>query len=183
MHLARLLSDHSKLRSLGADLVAIVSSAEPCDFRELARRRWDLARTVHLHLCFEERELFCRLEADPRPQARAAGVKGKRSVEQLHSLYKGHVERWNANGVTSRWPEFQAAVRVMVRRMIAAIDHEEVELFPFLAGGMATGRGRRPGTRNWASVGVALQPLISATAKAALPRQTGLAKQLPVSSA
>lgn len=160
MDVARLLRDHSKLRSLGADLVMLVSTAEPCNLDELALRRWDLARMVHLHLAYEERRLFNRVELDPRPDVRAAGIKAKQGVEQLHSLYKAHVERWGAEEVLNRWPEFQGAVRTMVARMVAKLDLEEVELFPLVANDEESDRGWQAGMRNWAGDGVALQPFI-----------------------
>ena len=161
MHIARLLSEHSKLRSLGADLVSLVSTAGPCDLAELACRRWNLARMVHLHLAYEERHVFHHLEADPRPDVRAASARAKRGVEQLHSLYQTHVERWTADEVVKRWPEFQAAVKTMVSRMIVKLDNEEVDLFPLVAQDGAVDRSWQPGMRNWAGDRVALQPLIS----------------------
>lgn len=160
MDVARLLREHSKLRLLGADLVTLVSTAEPCDPVELSRRRWDLARMVHLHLAFEERHLFCRLALDPRREVRAASTRARHGVEQLHSLYKAHVERWHADQVTKRWPEFQGAVRTMVTRMIHKIDYEEVDLFPLVANDEQTEGCWQSGMRNWAGDGVALQPLI-----------------------
>lgn len=77
--------------------------------------------------------MFCRLKGDPRPEVRAAGTNARRGVEQLHSLYKAHVERWDEEQVTNRWSEFQGAVRTMVLRMTRKIDHEEVDLFPLVA--------------------------------------------------
>ena len=163
MQVVRLLHEHSKLRSLGADLVGLVSTAEPCDFSELARRRWGLARMVHLHLAYEERHLFIPLAADPRPEVRAANEKAKRGVEQLHSLYKAHVEKWDAAQVASNWPEFQASVKTMVMRMIVKIDREEADLFPLIETDVQIGSNWQPGMRNWAGDGVALQSLITGT--------------------
>jgi hypothetical protein len=165
MHVARLLSDHAKLRSLGAGLLGLVSSAEPSDLAELARLRWDLARAVHLHLAYEERHLFHRLEADPRADVRTAAASAKRGVEQLHRSYQAHVERWSADEMMNRWPEFQTAVRTLVSRMIAAIDREEVGLFPLIAHDGEVDRAWRSGMRNWAGDGVALQPLFSGAAQ------------------
>jgi hypothetical protein len=161
MHIARLLSEHAKLRALGADLVALVSSGEPCDLAELARRRWDLARMVHLHLAYEQRHLFARLENDPRNEVHLASAKAKRAVEQLHISYKSHVERWTAEEVVKRWPEFQAAVKTMVARMICKINREESDLFPLVASDAEGDRSWRPGMKNWAGEGVALQQYIS----------------------
>ncbi|TPG14294.1 hemerythrin domain-containing protein [Sphingomonas oligophenolica] len=163
MRVVRLLSEHSKLRLLGNDLVALVSTAEVCDFDELARRRWDLARTVHLHLAYEDRQLFVPLDSDPRPHVRAAAAAAKRGVEQLHALYTAHVEHWGDHEVTARWGEFQVAVKVMVARMIAKLDREETDLFPLVADDDDIVGCWQPGMRNWAGDGVALKPLIEAT--------------------
>lgn len=162
MHIARLLTDHTKLRSLGADLVAIVSSSKPCNLAELARRRWDLARMVHLHLAYEERHVVSRLEADPRADVRAASARAKRSVEQLHGTYKAHVERWTTAELLEHWPEFQAAVRTLVSRMLIRIDHQETHLFPLVTRDGQADPAWQPGMRNWAGDGVALQPFIRA---------------------
>lgn len=159
MDVARLLHEHSKLRSLSAALVALVSTNDPCDLDELARRRWDLARMVHMHLAYEERHLFAPLEADPRSDVRAAAMNAKRGVEQLHALYKDHVAHWKTDEIQKRWPEFQVAVRTMVKRMIVKIDREEADLFPLVANDVDADRGWKPGMRNWAGDGVALQPL------------------------
>ncbi|MEG3178677.1 hemerythrin domain-containing protein [Sphingomonas sp. RB3P16] len=161
MDVARLLHEHSKLRSLSAALVEVVSTTQACDFDELARRRWDLARMVHMHLAYEERQLFAPLAADLRPEVRAAAMKAKRGVEQLHGLYKEHVERWDADEIQKRWPEFQVAVRRMVGRMLMKIEHEEADLFPLVAKDVDVDRCWRPGMRNWAGDGVALQPLLT----------------------
>ncbi len=164
MRVARLISEHSKLRFLGNDLVGLVSGSEPCDFDELSRRRWDLARTVHQHLAYEERQLFAPLASDLRPEVRAAGATAKRGVEQLHLLYKVHLERWTEDEITSRWAEFQVAVKMMVTRMIAKIDREEVDLFPLVADDDEVFQRWGPGMRNWAGDGVALKPLIEGAA-------------------
>ncbi len=165
MHIARLLNEHAKLRALGIDLVALVSSGEPCDLAELARRRWDLSRTVHLHLAYEQRHLFARLEDDPRNEVRLASAKAKRAIEQLHNSYKSHVERWTAEEVIKRWPEFQTAVTAMVARMICKIDREEIDLFPLVASDSEGYQSWRSGMKNWAGEGVALQQYISDAAK------------------
>ena len=89
--------------------------------------------------------------------------RAKRGVEQLHSLYKAHVEKWDAALVASKWPEFQAAVRTMVMRMIVKIDREEADLFPLIEADAQPGRNWQPGMRNWAGDGVALQSLITGT--------------------
>lgn len=163
MRVARLLSEHSKLRSLGADLVELVSTKDVCDFNELARRRWDLARTVHLHLAYEERQLFTPLDADSRPHVRAAAAAAKHGIEQLHALYKAHVEHWGDQEITAHWGGFQVAVKVMVARMIAKLDREETDLFPWVADEDEVAGCWQPGMRNWAGDGVALKPLIEAT--------------------
>ena len=161
MHVARLLREHVKLRSLAGHLVDLVASPQPCDLAELARRRWDLARMVHLHLAYEERQLFIPLASDPRPNVRAASARAKIGVEQLHSQYKTHIERWTTSEVLNRWPEFQIAVRNMVARMIAKIDAEELHLFPLVVNDHVERQCWRPGMRNWAGDGVALEPLIT----------------------
>lgn len=160
MQVDRLLREHSKLRTLSTDLVTVVSSHEPCALDELAHRRWDLARMVHMHLAHEERLLFSPLETDPRLDVRAAAAKARRGIEELHSSYKAHVERWNADAVVKRWPGFQVAVRHLVMRMIDTIDHEEVNFYPLVAHVDEPERRWQPGMRNWAGDGVALQPLI-----------------------
>ncbi|MEG3126069.1 hemerythrin domain-containing protein [Sphingomonas sp. GB1N7] len=165
MDVARLLNEHSKLRSLSAALIEAVSTSEPGDLNELARRRWDLARMVHMHLAYEERHLFAPLETDPRSKVRLASMRAKRSVEQLHFLYKTHVEQWDVATVQSRWPAFQLAVKSLVGRMIDKMNLEETELFPLVANDVATERCWRPGMRNWAGDGVALQPLIRSLGK------------------
>ena len=162
MQVTRLLSEHAKLRTLGAELVALVSTSEPCDLEELAQRRWNLARVVHMHLAYEERHLFARLEEDPRVEVRLANAKARRGVEHLHASYKRHVERWTAEEIVKGWAEFQGAVKTLVSRMIARIDQEEDNLFPLIARDHGVERKWRPGMRNWAGEGVALQPKISA---------------------
>lgn len=164
MLVPRLLREHCKLRSLGADLVAFISSTEPGDSVELARRRWELARMVHQHLAYEEQQLFSRLQSDPRTDVRAASARAKRGVEHLHSHYKTHVERWGPSEVAGRWSEFQLAAKTMVGRMMANIEREERDLFPLIADDVETGRNWHAGMRNWAGEGVAMQPLISANA-------------------
>ena len=67
MDVARLLHEHSKLRSLSAALIEMVSTTEPCAFEELARRRWDLSRMVHMHLAYEERHIFVPLKTTRGP--------------------------------------------------------------------------------------------------------------------
>lgn len=164
MNVTRLLDEHSRLRVLGAELAGLVASAELCDLDELACRRWSLARMVHMHLAYEERHLFHRLAADPRADVHAAGARARRGVEQLHRSYKAHVERWTAEDIVRRWPEFQRAVRMMVSRMVDRIDLEEADLFPLVADDGETDRGWRPGMRNWAGEGVGLQPFINRAA-------------------
>lgn len=166
MQVARLLNEHAKLRSLGGILVALVSSPEPCDWATLAKRRWELARMVHQHLAYEDRQLFQRLADDPRREFQEAAREGRRGIERLHSLYKTHVERWTETEVTADWPEFQAAVKTMVMRMTLKLDREEQDLFPLIAGEPELAPRWQPGTRNWAGDGMAMQPLITASSNA-----------------
>lgn len=161
MNVDRLLHEHAKLRWLAADLLALVAVPKPCALDELARRRWELARTVHIHLAYEERQLFAPLEADPRSDVRAAAAMAKRSVERLHVAYTAHVERWTSDEVVGCWPEFQGAVKALVIRMIGCLDREEAQLFPLIADYEEPERRWQPGMRNWAGDGVALQPYIS----------------------
>ena len=182
MDVARLLREHVKLRSLAEALVDLVSTPSPCDFNELARRRWDLARMVHLHLAYEERQLFVPLSTDPRPKVRAANAIAKRDVEHLHSVYKRHLERWTSNEVLSNWPEFQVAVRTMVKRMIAKIDAEEMLLFPLLIHDDVSEPCWRPGMRNWAGDGVALQSLIKSSTAPGGPTLDSAAGKLSLRS-
>lgn len=164
MLMDRLLHDHTKLRSLGADLVTLVSSPNRCDMSELARCRWDVARMVHMHLAYEERQLFAPLVTDPRPDVRAAAAEAKRGVERLHVSYREHVKRWNAQAVTDDWPRFQISVRKMVARMVDKLDREEADLFPLVAHDAEADRRWQPGMRNWAGDGVALRPFICGAA-------------------
>lgn len=161
MKVDRLLHEHAKLRSLAADLLALVAVPEPCALDELAHRRWELARTIHMHLAYEERQLFAPLATDPRSDVRTAAAMAKRSVELLHAAYKAHVERWSSDEVVSRWPEFQGAVRALIIRMIGCIDREEALLFPSIAEHDEPERRWQLGMRNWAGEGVALQRFIS----------------------
>lgn len=156
----RLLHEHIKIRSLSADLVDLVSSPTPCDLELLAGKRWELARVVHQHLAYEDRQMFQRLIIDPRPHVRAAALDGKRGIEQLHVLYKTHVDRWTAVELVAHWQEFQTAVKAMVRRTTIRMDSEERELFPLLDGNDKILPRWQPGCRNWAGDGVAMQPLI-----------------------
>ena len=167
MLIARLLNEHSKLRSLGAEMATLVANAEPCDLAELARCRWNVARSLHLHLAYEERHLFSRYETDPRPEVRLASAKARRRVDQLHALYKVHVERWNGKAIAAGWPHYQLAIRSMIARFIAMMDQEEAELFPLVAEDGESYLSWRPGMKNWAGEAVALQPHITGAAAAA----------------
>lgn len=181
MLISRLLNEHAKLRLLGADLVALIATAEPCDLNQLASGRWNMARMVHLHLAYEERHLFCRLESDSRAEVRAARAKAQRGVEQLHISYKSHVERWTADEMVNQWPAFGAAVNLLVARMIAMINREEVDLFPLIADDGETHRSWRPGMKNWAGECFALQPLIGGPAPSA-ERASGQRLAKPLSA-
>ncbi|MEO5938348.1 MAG: hemerythrin domain-containing protein [Sphingomonas sp.] len=155
----RLPSEHIKIRLLSGELVDLVSSPTPCDSELLAAKRWELARVVHLHLAYEDRQLFQRLMVDRRAEVRAAALEGKRCIEQLHGLYRAHVERWTAGELVTHWQEFQTAVKALVRRMTLRMDSEERELFPLLNDEDEILPRWQPGARNWAGDGVA-QPLI-----------------------
>lgn len=160
MPCARLLHEHMKLRALGAELVEFVSGPTPCDLALLADKRWELARMIHQHLAYEDRQLFQPLIADPNPEVSAKAQEGKRGIEHLHMRYKEHVEHWTADHVCAHWPQFQAAVRSLVTRMTLKLDREEQMLFPLVGENPVILPRGQPGARNWAGDGVALQPLI-----------------------
>ncbi len=117
---------------------------------------------VHQHLAYEERQLFCRLDTDPRPSARAAALSARKAIEAMHACYKAHVERWTPAKVKSHWSEFQIAVKALAARMTHALDREESDLFPLMANEEALKPRWRPESRNWAGDGIALEPLIKA---------------------
>lgn len=165
MPVARLLREHAKLRTLGAELVVLVSGSVPCDLAILGTKRWELARTVHQHLAYEDRQLFQRLVDDPSAQVRIAARTARDSIERLHSLYKSHIEQWTAADVHERWPQFQAAVRTMVMRMTLKLDFEELALFPLIVDRAELPPRWQAGARNWAGDAMAMQPLISAVAR------------------
>ena len=160
MYIDRLLQEHHKLRDLGAKLADVVGVTQPCDLDELGCRRWDLARMVHQHLAYEEKQLCPRLENDPRPEVRTLAATHKMGIENLHNTYKVHIERWTNEEILSRWLEYQVAVLALVARMNARLDCEERQLFPALPREPAAERCWRPGTRNWAGDAIALQPMI-----------------------
>lgn len=162
MLINRLTREHDKLRLLGAELLELMETPTPCDPAELARRRWNLARMVHMHLALEERQLFASLASDLRPEVRVASAKARARVEHLHAHYAKHVEHWTAEAVTARWDLFQVAVRTLVRRMNSALAKEEEELFPLVPRPRVMSQdSRQLGLRNWAGDGIAMQQRIT----------------------
>ncbi|MGY4395717.1 hypothetical protein ACVWZA_000878 [Sphingomonas sp. UYAg733] len=160
MMLTRLLREHDKLRSIGADLAVLVSSSEPCDLDELAQKRCEMTRTVHQHLAYEERHLFQHLRDDPDPASRRAVDDCVAGIEQLHIAYKAHVAMWTAKEIAARWPDFQIAVKTLIISMRTKLDREERLLFPLVT---KTGELEPlwlPGTRNWAGDGITIQAAI-----------------------
>lgn len=166
---SRLQYDNAKLRALGADLAALVSTRSPCDPEQLARKRWELSRMVHQHLIYLERHIFRPLAEHPQPEVRKAVDAFKREIEQLHGAYKLHVETWRAPDVAARWEEFQAAVKAMVVRMKLRLDREERELFALAPDAPDPGATWQPGMRNWAGDALLFQAAIRAAVSDGAP--------------
>ncbi len=160
MMLTRLLREHDKLRTIGADLAVLVSSSEPCDLDELVQKRCEMTRMVHQHLAYEERQLFRRLRNDPDPASRRAVDDCATGIEQLHVAYKAHVAMWTVKEIAARWPDFQKAVKMLIIGMRMKLDREERELFPLVAETTEVGPRWLPGTRNWAGDGIEIQSAI-----------------------
>lgn len=160
MMLTRLLREHDKLRTIGADLAVLVSSSEPCDLDELAQKRCEMTRTVHQHLAYEERQVFRHLRDDPDPLTRRAVDDCVAGIEQLHIAYKAHVTLWTTREIAARWPDFQKAVKTLIIGMRMKLDREERELFPRVTEIGEPDARWRPGTRNWAGDGIAIQAAI-----------------------
>ncbi|QNA85342.1 hemerythrin domain-containing protein [Sphingomonas sp. So64.6b] len=160
MMLTRLLREHDKLRTIGADLAVLVSSGEPCDLDELVQKRCEMTRTVHQHLAYEERQVLRRLRDDPDPLTRRAVDDCVAGIEQLHIAYRAHVTMWTTRDIATRWPDFQKAVKTLIIGMRMKLDREERLLFPLVTGIGEPDSHWRPGTRNWAGDGIAIQAAI-----------------------
>ncbi len=160
MMLTRLLREHDKLRTIGADLAVLVSTSEPCDLDELVQKRCEMTRMVHQHLAYEERQLFRPLRGDPDPLTRRAVDDCVAGIEQLHMTYKAHVAMWTIKEIAARWPDFQRAVKTLIIGMRMKLDREERELFPLATEIGELESGWLPGTRNWAGDGIAIQSAI-----------------------
>jgi hypothetical protein len=144
------MRDHAIMRDKADVLLELLDrdSMPPSD--ALADARWQLSSHIMQHLAFEDRHLYAKLMADPRPHVLETGRRFQAELTDMFADYTVHAKRWTPEAIAADWDGFRASARIRTHEMFARIDREEAELFPLACDAHIDTKTNAPPTANWA---------------------------------
>ena len=146
----RLLREHRKIRSLAAELSAILCRPEPRELDGLARVRWEMASTIMAHLALEDRSIYNVVEHDPREHVRSLARRFRTELIEAFDRYCTHIEDWSASRIAKDWDIYRKEGLSFIAWLLARADREEAELFPLFVAKTVEQQRRIPVMVSWA---------------------------------
>jgi hypothetical protein len=115
--IARLIEDHRRIRAIVAELAICLEEPRPPLTPGFARCRWKLMRELSVHSACERQALGTAHGTD----------------DSLDRVLRAHMLEWTAAAIQQRWAAYRVAARILLRRLVQRMDHEERAVFPKLA--------------------------------------------------
>ncbi|MGY2733563.1 hemerythrin domain-containing protein [Sphingomonas sp. UYP23] len=146
--LDKLLSDHERMRSLGDEVRACLTSLTPDPVR-METARWQLSRLSMQHFAADERLVLVPLETRGSSAAAKLAARFRKDLEKFYEWYRNHMERWTGTAIERDPTGFGGALDEILAWQKDRLKREERELYPLLA--TLRTEASPPPARNWAA--------------------------------
>lgn len=163
--LEKLLHDHDVLRERAGKLIVLLDLPVMPDPELLGQARWELSGYVMQHLALEDRYVYAKLLADPRPHVRALGQNSQDELKALYTEYARQGQYWTQERIASGWDLYRRPAKKRVLQMLERIDREETELYPLVHDAAINVSTHAPHSTNWARDAFAIKDAMTKTAR------------------
>lgn len=157
--LQRLARDHREMEDHAEGVFRLLDATAP-DLPGLSRARWAIARVILQHMTLQDRHLYARLAADPRPEVAALGRRYQADFSDQLVRYSHHARHWTTPRVRDDWNVYRVRAAEQLHMMACGIFSVERELFPLVREGLDIERANAP-CRSWARDAFAIKDSVA----------------------
>jgi len=136
----QLRQDHDRLRTISAELRALLEADGARIGMCFAAARWALTRELLRHMAIEKQVL-----RETALEGAELSTRSVHNAENFERRYRAHIARWTAVEIDARWKDYCRDLRELLAILEQRMAFEERTVFPKRDRAAAPDTARSPG--------------------------------------